>query len=54
MHATSIVHVSELINKRGLTAFQITIVVLCFLVVGIDGSVRMTGKGDDHVIGNLS
>jgi len=37
MPATSIVNVSELINKHGLTAFQITIVVLCFLVVGIDG-----------------
>src|SRR5262245_43784791 len=37
MHANSIVNVSGLINKRGLTAFQITIVVLCFLMVGIDG-----------------
>jgi len=31
------INVSELINKHGLTAFQIVIVVLCFLVVAIDG-----------------
>jgi len=31
------INVSELINRHGLTAFQLTVVVLCFLVVAIDG-----------------
>lgn len=31
------VNVSELINKHGLTSFQVVIAVLCFLVVAIDG-----------------
>jgi MFS transporter, AAHS family, 4-hydroxybenzoate transporter len=34
---TATVNVSELINRHGLTTFQIVIVVLCFLIVAIDG-----------------
>lgn len=37
MATTPTVNVSEFINKHGLTAFQIVIVVLCFLIVAIDG-----------------
>ena len=37
MATASTVNVSELINKHGLTGFQVTIVILCFLIVSIDG-----------------